>query len=161
MNYIYNISNTLESRIILFNILSECLEYLDYNKNKNSQYNIESKKEKIILFYYILIFLMPFDLGTASISEMALYSLWKYYIGTEVRINPNIMIDVEALTNDFDTFKYNCLNIARNISTNRRNQQKYTPYLSDIDLYSNNTNNDNDNNTISCNFFGLCSKNTK
>ena len=79
---IQNVQNNLDSRIVLFNILSECLKNLDeYKKTHN---NIELKKEYIILFYYILIFLMPFKLGTASIAEIALYSLWKYYIGTEL-----------------------------------------------------------------------------
>ncbi len=51
---------------------------------------------------------MPFQLGTASIAEMFLYSLWKFYIGKNLRINNNIMLDVEALTIPFDVFYRNC-----------------------------------------------------
>ena len=43
------------------------------------------------------------------------------------------MIDVEALTNDFETFKCNCLNIDINEKNQEKNQEKkqkkYTPYL--------------------------------
>jgi hypothetical protein len=51
---------------------------------------------------------MPFQLGTAAIAEMFLYSLWNFYIGSNLRINKNIMIDVEALTIPFDVFYRNC-----------------------------------------------------
>lgn len=78
---------------------------------------------------------MPFELGTAAIAEMALYSLWKYYIGIDLRINNKIMIDVEALTNDFETFKYNCLYV----DINQANQKEYTPYLLNGRLNSKNT----------------------
>ena len=50
---------------------------------------------------------MPFALGTASIAEMFLYSIWKFYIGTKLEINQNIMLDVEALTTNFDVFYKN------------------------------------------------------
>ena len=83
------------------NILSEL--------NIENAENIERKKKYIILFYYSLIFLMPFSLGTASIAEILFYSLWKYYIGNDIKINDNIMLDVEALTCPFDIFYDNCL----------------------------------------------------
>lgn len=51
---ISNNFDTLDSRIILFNILSECLEYLDINKN--SQNNIELKKKNYIILLYFNIF---------------------------------------------------------------------------------------------------------
>ena len=53
---------------------------------------------------------MPFSLGTASIAEMFLYSLWKFYIGTRLEITQSIMLDVEALSNTFDNFYRNCFN---------------------------------------------------
>ena len=53
---------------------------------------------------------MPFALGTASIAEMFLYSLWKFYIGTRLEIRQTIMLDVEALTSNFDIFYKNCFN---------------------------------------------------
>ena len=51
---------------------------------------------------------MPFSLGTASIAEMFLYSLWKFYIKTRLEIKQTIMLDVEALSHTFDDFYRNC-----------------------------------------------------
>jgi len=70
--------------------------------------NITDKKRDIISIYYYIIILMPFSLGTASIAEMFLYSLWKFYIGTRLEIRQTIMLDVEALLNTFDIFYKNC-----------------------------------------------------
>ena len=64
---------------------------------------------------------MPFELGTASIAEIFLYSLWKYYIGINLIINPLIMLDVEALTLPYEIFFKNCF-------INEGNDG-YTPYL--------------------------------
>lgn len=41
---------------------------------------------------------------------MSLYSLWKYYIGTPLNINQNVLLDVEALTLPFTIFYNNCFN---------------------------------------------------
>jgi hypothetical protein len=94
----------------------------------NKTTEINNMKYYILLFYYIIIFLMPFNLGTASIAEIVLYSLWEYYIGMEVRINDNIMLDVEALMTPFDIFYDNCLNDNNEIIDGIN----YTPYLYEI-----------------------------
>jgi hypothetical protein len=72
--------------------------------------NINDKKRDIISIYYYIIILMPFALGTASIAEMFLYSIWKFYIGTRLEIRQSIMLDVEALSHTFDDFYKNCFN---------------------------------------------------
>jgi len=110
--YIYflgNYSKSIDDRLYFINILCNILKELDSSKNSN---NIENKKLKIMKFYYILILLMPFELGTAAIAEMALYSLWEYYIGTRISINKNIMLDVEALTLPFNIFYQNSFQTA-------------------------------------------------
>ncbi len=53
---------------------------------------------------------MPFKRGTASIAEMSLYSLWKYYIGIPLNINQNVLLDIEVLTLPFSIFYFNCFN---------------------------------------------------
>ena len=92
------------------------------NRNLNYDTNISLRKDYILLFYYVFIFLMAFMSGTASIAEIGLYSLWKFYIGENLKINNNILLDVEAMTTNFDTFKNNCFNIDPE-------QPEYTPYL--------------------------------
>ena len=62
---------------------------------------------------------MPFRLGTASISEISIYSLWKYYIKTPLKIKENILLDIELLTLPFNKFLENCL----------VHSDDYTPYL--------------------------------
>ena len=51
---------------------------------------------------------MPFQRGTASISEISLYILWKKYLDSDLLLNKNIMLDVEALTLPFHIFYENC-----------------------------------------------------
>ena len=65
---------------------------------------------------------MPFTLGTAAIAEIFLYSLWKYYIGSNLIINQHIMLDVEVLTLPYEIFKKNCFIIDYTNSI-------YTPYF--------------------------------
>ena len=77
---------------------------------KNS--NKDTKKERItyiLVFYYLFILLMPFERGTASIAEMAFYSLWDTYISEypSIKLNSFILFDVEALTLPFNTFYKN------------------------------------------------------
>ena len=105
--------------------------------------NINEKKRDIISIYYYIIILMPFSLGTASIAEMFLYSLWKFYIGTRIEIRQSIMLDVEALSHTFDDFYKNCFNHDNNENNpsilrqiNGYNEATYipviyTPYLSE------------------------------
>jgi hypothetical protein len=95
----------LEDRLQFINILLYCLKTLE------NSIDIDLKKNLIIVFYYIIILLMPLKNGTASIAEVCLYSLWEKYIpGFTIKINPNIMLDVEALSLPFNTFLYNCFN---------------------------------------------------
>ena len=118
VGYLGNYSESIAERLNILKMLSYCLYKLDelYKKrNTNKDFIIKY----IILFYYIIIFLMPFEKGTASIAEMSLYLLWKYYIGTSIIIKSNILIDIEALTLPFDIFYKNCLN----------HNDDYTPYL--------------------------------
>lgn len=63
---------------------------------------------------------MPFTLGTASIAEMMLYSLYQYYLDKKVVIRQNIMLDVEALMLPFPIFFENCF---------MNKDDTYTPYL--------------------------------
>ena len=105
--------------------------------------NISDKKRDIIGVYYYIIILMPFALGTASIAEMFLYSLWKFYIGTRLEIRQSIMLDVEALSNTFNDFYKNCFNHDDNENNGDILRQIdgyseatyipviYTPYLSE------------------------------
>jgi hypothetical protein len=116
-----NYSESLNDRLYILNIMSNILSEL----NIENAENIERKKKYIILFYYSLIFLMPFSLGTASIAEILFYSLWKYYIGENIRIRQNILFDVEALTLPFDSFYKNCMEL----DENEENEIKMTPYL--------------------------------
>ena len=88
------------------NTLKIIIQHFD-NLQKEMR-NITDKKRDIISIYYYIIILMPFSLGTSSIAEMFLYSLWKFYIGTRLEIRQTIMLDVEALLNTFDVFYKNC-----------------------------------------------------
>jgi len=103
-----NFSLTIDDRLYYLNVMSKILYKLDENKKLNT--NIEKQKEYIVAFYYLLILLMPFQRGTASIAEMSLYSLWKYYIGIPLNINQNVLLDVEVLTLPFSIFYFNCFN---------------------------------------------------
>ena len=97
--------------------------------NNTSNSRIRNKKKELIMrFYYVIIFLMPFKLGTASIAEMMLYSLYQYYLDKKVVIRRNIMLDVEALMLPFPIFFDNCFN-------NNNKQDKYIPYLREEKLY--------------------------
>ena len=70
---------------------------------------------------------MPFYLGTAAIAEIFLYSLWKKYIRTTIKINQNIMLDVEALTLPYQLFKKNCFE-----KDTEEGNIEYTPYLIEV-----------------------------
>jgi hypothetical protein len=83
---------------------------------------------------------MPFYLGTSSIAEMFLYSLWKYYIRKIIKIRQEVILDIEALTLPYDIFIKNCLekddkeenreNINSVINNKYpKNNIIYTPYL--------------------------------
>jgi len=110
-----NYSLNLTNRLYLLDILSYILHLLDRNISTHIS---------ILLFYYILIFLMPFTAGTATIAEIALYSLLEKYIPEKrYKINENIMIDVEALSLPFRIFYSYCFNSDGTI---------YTPYLQEI-----------------------------
>lgn len=103
-----NVSLTIDDRLYYLNVMSKILFKLDENKKLNI--NIEKQKEYIVAFYYLLILLMPFERGTASIAEMSLYSLWKYYIGIPLNISQKVLLDVEVLTLPFSIFYINCFN---------------------------------------------------
>jgi hypothetical protein len=127
---------TLKNKCDTFILIFENFKSLD-----TEVMTISQKKKCIIKIYYYIIILMPFQLGTASIAEMFLYSLWKFYIGENLRINNNIMLDVEALTIPFDVFYRNCFirdekendpSILQQFDTYNETTYKpveYTPYL--------------------------------
>jgi len=105
------------SRILI--ILSYCLHLLKYEYIRNDiLHNIENDMDKIkkiiIIFYYLFIYLMMFNLGTASIAEISLFTLWDTYVNNDLQqpliINQNIMIDVEVLSMPFSKFYINCFN---------------------------------------------------
>jgi hypothetical protein len=115
---------------ILLDILSYFLHLLQ-NKSKNSEIinlysNDDNTKQIIIIFYYLIIYFMPFHLGTASIAEMSLFTLWDTYINKDgskkLILNPNVMIDVEALLLPYSKFYNNCFNKESPDSI-------YTPYF--------------------------------
>jgi len=118
-NEVSSLGNFCDSSIYKFYLLNILSFYLNRLNNKDN--NITDNKEYIIKFYYTLIFLMPFQLGTASISEIMLFSLWKKYIGYDLILNQKIMLDVESLTLPFDIFYKNCIKNTDN--------DGYTPYL--------------------------------
>jgi hypothetical protein len=127
VSIISNYSESLECRLYLLNILSfymckmdELYNYSCINKKQNKLKN-NIIKTYIIKFYYTLIFLMPFSLGTASIAEIILYSLWKKYIGYDLVLNKKIMLDVEALTLPYKIFYKNFISKTDDIG--------YTPYV--------------------------------
>lgn len=103
----------------ILNILTYCLILLRH------KINIEKKKEIITVFYYLMIYYMPFSLGTSSISEMSLYTLWNTYININgfepLYINKNTMIDIEALSLPYTEFYHNCFN--------KTIRDIYTPYF--------------------------------
>jgi len=119
------------SRILI--ILSYCLHLLKYEYIRtNILYDIENDMDKIkkiiIIFYYLFIYLMMFSLGTASIAEMSLFTLWNTYVNINndlpepLIINQNIMIDVEVLSMPFSKFYINCFN-------KEYEEDIYTPYF--------------------------------
>jgi hypothetical protein len=122
--------NILENNRIYIQILTYCLYLLD------NKYIIKQPYHEliytIIVFYYVFIMCMPFFLGTASVAEIALYSLWDTYINIDgscnLKINQNIMLDVEALSMGYREFYYNCINKPLDIKPNSPGQ-KYFPYL--------------------------------
>jgi hypothetical protein len=117
-NSLGNYSKTLEDRFEFINLLCEYLKELDRLKTNLTEK--ERKKELIMRFYYVIILLMPFMLGTASIAEVMLYSMWEYYLGEKVKIDQKCLLDVEALTLPFDNFYKNCF---------ESDGTEYTPYL--------------------------------
>jgi len=70
---------------------------------------------------------MPFKLGTASVGEMAIYTLWNTYVKDEtgksipLKINVNTLIDIEALSLPYSVFYENCIKESSN--------SIYTPYF--------------------------------
>jgi len=128
------ISNNISPDGLLYflNIMSFCLEELDNKLIKHL--TISEIKEYIIIIYYLIIFIMPFRLGTASIAEIFLYSLWKKYVGKNIQINQNVMLDVEALTLPYDLFKKNCFEKDDGEDIKDKNGIKinYTPYLIEV-----------------------------
>ena len=116
---------------ILLDILSYFLHLLQ-NKSKISEItnlysnDDDTTKQIIIIFYYLIIYFMPFSLGTASIAEMSLFTLWDTYINKDgskkLILNPNIMIDVEALLLPYSKFYNNCFN-------KESPESIYTPYF--------------------------------
>jgi hypothetical protein len=101
--------------------MNKIITYLDDIKNNKKEDKRNESIKYILFFYYLFIILMPFELGTASISEMSIYSMWKYYLNEDLILNSNIMLDVEALTLSFDLFYHNFLN-------KDENNKEYTPY---------------------------------
>jgi hypothetical protein len=127
---IINYSETLNDRLNILNIMAYILVELSKFHLLNFEENKLKKREYILLFYYCLIFVMPFSLGTASIAEISLYSLWKFYIGLDLGINQNILLDVEALTLPFNTFYKNCFEIDEEEDKYEyQSLGKRTPYL--------------------------------
>lgn len=120
MSHLGNYSDELNTRIYFLNILAYCLERLYFK-----DITIENTKEYIIIFYYIIVLLMPFERGTSSIAEILLYSLWEKYIGSKIYINENVMLDVEALMLPFSIFYNNCFN--------KESENIYTPYIFEED----------------------------
>jgi len=104
-SFLGNNSGDIESNIIFLNILSYCLEVLQEKKCSSNDI-----PKYILIFYYLIIFLMPFYLGTATIAEILLYSLWEKYTDSFIEINSSIMLDIEALTLPFNIFYNNCFN---------------------------------------------------
>jgi len=119
-NLIGDNSKYKQNKETILNILIYCLRSLKENNR------IQKKIEIIVVFYYLFIYLMPFLLGTSSISEIALYTLWNTYINIDGRkplnINKNTMIDVEALSLTYTQFYYNCFN-------KESKDDIYTPYF--------------------------------
>jgi hypothetical protein len=108
--------------LYFLNIISHCLKKLD--ESKSNEQNI---KQYIMIIYYLIILIMPFHLGTASIAEIFLYSLWTAYLNKTIKINQNIMLDVEALTLPYDIFYKNCFE-----KDSEEGNTNYTPYLIEI-----------------------------
>jgi hypothetical protein len=117
--YVASLNTFIDKQYIthLLDIMSYCLFLLN---NQESFHDIEKKKYTIILFYYIFIFMMPFSLGTASIAEISLFTLWNKYMDINIIKNEYIMLDIEALSLPYDIFYKNCFN---------NDGTKYTPYL--------------------------------
>jgi hypothetical protein len=105
-NHNQHISNNYERFGYKINTLILIIKHFDNLQIEDR--SISDKKRDIIGIYYYIIILMPFSLGTASIAEMFLYSLWKFYIKTRLEIKQTIMLDVEALSHTFDDFYRNC-----------------------------------------------------
>jgi len=121
--------NNNRYRILI--ILSYCLSLLKSRDNRNNIFptienDIDKIKKIIIIFYYLLNYSASFLLGTASIAEISLFTLWDTYINIDgnepLILNQNTMIDVEALSLPFSEFYNNCFN--QEIDRN-----KYTPYF--------------------------------
>jgi len=121
-----NISLTLEALMRLFDLQAYCLHLLDNEEDFEHIIELNTLLDKkiftIVLFYYIFILVMPFRTGNAMVAEMILHSLIKKYVSSTVSIilNPQIMLDIEALTLPFIKFYNNCLT---------SDGTKYTPYF--------------------------------
>lgn len=123
--YIEQVSFNLDSRLFIIDYIVHYFRQLDILHKTNINSNINEKKKYILIIYYLIIFLMPFYLGTASIAEMFLYSLWKYYIRKIIKIRQEVMLDVEALSLPHNIFVKNCLEK----DDKEGNNIIYTPYL--------------------------------
>lgn len=135
--YFSNFLIIIDNRKCIIEILSYCLDLLENSNERIKIYtdiNDEDKIKKIIIiFYYLCIYLMCFLAGSASISEMSLFTLWNTYVnidGTKpLIINPNTMLDVEVLSLTFTNFYHNCFNEEIITEESIKDEIKYTPYF--------------------------------
>jgi hypothetical protein len=112
-----NMGNQNNFYIILI-ILSYCLHTLKYKYIRDNilldlSNDMDKIKKIIIIFYYLFIYLMLFSMGTASIAEISLFTLWETYVNIDgnnpLTLNQNTMIDVEVLSLPFSKFYINCI----------------------------------------------------
>jgi len=122
-----NIVLKFEDLLHLFDLLCYCLHLLDHESEFDgilgNRLLVEKKLFTIMLFYYTYIFIMPFKEGTACIAEISLHSLLKKYLNPNIHVvmNPNIMLDVEALCLPFVDFYNGCFH--------NTDSTDYTPYF--------------------------------
>jgi len=137
------------SRLLL--ILLYCLNLLKSKDIRDTIFlRIENDMDKIkkiiIIFYYLFIYLMIFQLGTAAIAEISLFTLWDTYVNIDGKkpliLNQNTMLDVEVLSSQFSKFYINCFN-------KESEEDIYTPYfISTINNPVNNPVNNSAKNTV-------------
>lgn len=121
-----NIILDVTNMMYLYDLLAYCLYLLDnpesFDKILKHMQLIDKKMITICLFYYLFILLMPFKQGTAFCAEIAFHGLIKKYINPNlnIKMNSNIILDIEALLLPFVTFYNNCF---------QSDGTKYTPYF--------------------------------